>query len=187
MRWGPSRMGNHTCPHCQGALLVSTCVVAATEAPKRSRKTKDGATLLRELATNPMPCGGELCCTPDDAYRILRPMMEGLRKEHFVAIYLDGRRRVAHVETISVGTLTSTLVHPREVFLPAIACSAASIIVAHNHPSGDPNPSPEDLALTRRLRDAGRLLGIELVDHIIVGKPAPHRASFVSLKQMGDL
>ena len=141
------------------------------------------ATLLAgiELGRRTVLAGGPLVSTPDEAYQLLKEMSE-LRKEHFRALYLDGRRRLIHTETVSVGTLTSTLVHPREVFQPAIACSAASLLVAHNHPSGDPDPSPEDLALTRRLRDAGRLLGIDLVDHLIIG-----RGRFISLKQTGDL
>ncbi len=119
--------------------------------------------------------------SPQEAYLLVADMAE-LRKEHFRCLYLDARRRLLSSETISIGTLTASLVHPREVFQPAVARSAASLLVAHNHPSGDPEPSAEDLALTRRLRQAGDILGIELVDHLVVG-----RGSYVSLKELGYL
>ncbi len=90
------------------------------------------------------------------------------KKEHFVVLYLNARNQLVHKETISVGTLNANLVHPREVFKPAIEHLAASIIVAHNHPSGGTDPSAADLELTKRLADAGKLLGIELVDHVII-------------------
>ena len=90
------------------------------------------------------------------------------RKEHFVVLYLNARNQLIHKETISIGTLNANLVHPREVFKPAIDNLAASIIVAHNHPSGGCEPSAADLELTRRLQDAGKLLGIEVADHLII-------------------
>ncbi len=90
------------------------------------------------------------------------------KKEHFHGLYLDARRRLLHQETISVGTLSASLVHPREVFAPALACSAAAVIVGHNHPSGDPSPSEEDREVTRRLRRAGDILGLPLLDHVVV-------------------
>lgn len=90
------------------------------------------------------------------------------RKEHFVALYLDGRDRLIHQETVSVGTLTASLVHPREVFGPAVERRAAAIVVAHNHPSSELRPSPEDIEATKRLTQAGRILGVPLLDHVIV-------------------
>jgi DNA repair protein RadC len=125
--------------------------------------------------------GGPSVSTPEEAYRLLHDM-GGLRKEHFRALYLDSRRRLVATETVSVGTLTASLVHPREVYQPAIERSANSVLVAHNHPSGDPEPSAEDVALTRRLRQAGDILGIELTDHLIIG-----RGCYVSLKELGYL
>lgn len=119
--------------------------------------------------------------SPEEAYALVADMGT-LRKEHFRALYLDARRRLLLSETVSIGTLTSSLVHPREVFHPAVGCCAAAVVVAHNHPSGDPEPSPEDLALTRRLRQAGEILGIEVLDHLVVG-----RSRYVSLKQRGVL
>jgi DNA repair protein RadC len=104
------------------------------------------------------------------------------QRERFVAIFLTVRQNVIGYSTISIGCLTASLVHPRELFRPAILAGAASIVVAHNHPSGDAEPSPEDAALTRRLVSAGSLLGIEVLDHIVVGE-----GRFVSLKQRGVL
>lgn len=118
---------------------------------------------------------------PEEAYLQLQDLSSA-RKETFKALYLDGRRRVLRSEIVSVGTLTATLVHPREVFAPALECGAASLVVAHNHPSGDPTPSSEDRLLTERLSQAGRLLGLNLDDHLVIG-----RGCYVSLRQLGIL
>ena len=90
------------------------------------------------------------------------------RKEHFLAFYLNARSQLLHRETVSIGTLSASLVHPREVFAPAISHSAAAVVVVHNHPSGDCSPSPEDKDATHRLVRSGELLGIPLLDHVIV-------------------
>ncbi len=92
------------------------------------------------------------------------------KKEHFVIFYLDSRNQEIKREIISIGSLNANLVHPREVFEPAVKYLAAQIILAHNHPSGDPQPSPDDLEITKRLIKAGEVLGIQVVDHIIVVK-----------------
>jgi len=92
------------------------------------------------------------------------------KKENFVALYLDARNKLIHKETVSIGTLNANLVHPREVFEPAVRNLAAQIILAHNHPSGDPEPSEDDLEITKRLIESGKILGIEVVDHIIITK-----------------
>ena len=104
-----------------------------------------------------------------DVYRFLDPRLQFARSEEFWALYLDAKGRLLHESQISRGTLTSSLVHPREVFAPALLHRAASVVVSHNHPSGDPDPSHEDAATTTRLRKSGKLLGIELIDHVIVG------------------
>jgi DNA repair protein RadC len=93
-------------------------------------------------------------------------------REHFVGFYLNSRNQVLRREIISIGSLNASIVHPREVFIPALAVSAASLILAHNHPSGDPSPSEEDLAITRRITESGRLLGVELLDHVVVARDA---------------
>jgi DNA repair protein RadC len=102
-------------------------------------------------------------------------------REVFVVALLTIRRRILGLHTVSVGCLTSSLVHPREVFKPAILSGSAALILGHNHPSGDPEPSAEDIALTRRLSTAGQVLGIEILDHIIVGEAG----RFVSLRERG--
>lgn len=100
------------------------------------------------------------------------------KKEHFVIFYLDSRNQEIKREIISVGSLNANLVHPREVFEPAVRHLAAQIVLAHNHPSGDPEPSEDDLEITKRLIESGKVLGIEVVDHIIVTK-----TGFISFKE----
>ena len=107
--------------------------------------------------------------SPEDTIKIISGLKNN-KKENFVALYLDARNKLIHQETISIGSLNASIVHPREVFEPAIQYLAAQIILAHNHPSGDPEPSTEDLAITKRLVESGKILGIEITDHIIVAK-----------------
>lgn len=104
------------------------------------------------------------------------------KKEHFIAFFLDTRNKEIHREIVSIGTLNYNLVHPREVFNPAVKALAAAIIVAHNHPSGCLEPSDEDISLTKRLTQAGRLLGIEVLDHVIVSG-----GGWMSFKEKGLL
>jgi DNA repair protein RadC len=120
--------------------------------------------------------------TPEDAARHLLPRYSARPVETFGLLALDVRRRVRREVVVSVGCLTSSLVHPREVFAEAIASRAAGLILFHNHPSGDPEPSAEDVGLTRRLAQAGQLMGIEVLDHLVLGA-----GRFVSLKQRGVL
>ncbi len=120
--------------------------------------------------------------SPRAVWRLLRPRMIGLEQETFVVLLLDGRNRLQRIVTASTGSLTTSLVHPREVFRAAIREAAGAIIVAHNHPSGDPEPSAEDVAVTRRLFDVGELVGIPLLDHLVLGD-----RSFVSMRgRCGD-
>jgi DNA repair protein RadC len=119
--------------------------------------------------------------TPEGVARIVSAYLGDADREHFVALLLNIRHRVLGINTVSIGNLTGSLVHPRELFKSAILACAAAIVVAHNHPSGDPEPSAEDIALTRRLSAAGSLLGIELLDHVVVGE----RGAFVSLRTRG--
>ena len=105
----------------------------------------------------------------DAAAAVLRPRLVDKRKEHVVALLLDTRHRLIRVSPIAVGSLSASLVHPRELFKEAIAASAAAILIAHNHPSGDPEPSEHDLELTGRLLEAGAVLGIAVLDHLIIG------------------
>jgi DNA repair protein RadC len=120
--------------------------------------------------------------TPEDAARHLLPRYAARPVETFGLLALDVRHRLRKEAVISVGCLTSSLVHPREVFQEAVLARAAAIVLFHNHPSGDPEPSADDLALTRRLASAGSLMGIEVLDHLVLGA-----GRFVSLKQRGAL
>ncbi len=104
---------------------------------------------------------------PDDVLAQVRDLARA-RREHFVVLLLNARHELQCRETISIGSLNASIVHPREVFLPAILHSAASVVLVHNHPSGDPEPSEEDLSITRRLVEVGELVGIGVLDHVIV-------------------
>ncbi len=117
---------------------------------------------------------------PSHAYQLIKDELENETREIFVVILQDTKGFLICHEVVSIGSLSQTLVHPREVFYPAIRHKAASLLVAHNHPSGDPTPSPQDLELTRLLLEAGRLIGIPLNDHLIIGK-----CSYLSLRQNG--
>ncbi|MCL7415464.1 MAG: DNA repair protein RadC [ANME-2 cluster archaeon] len=116
--------------------------------------------------------------SPEAAYRFLYPKLREQKKESFIALHLDTKNKLLREETVSVGSLNANIVHPREVFKTAIQESAAAIIVAHNHPSGDPTPSQNDIDITRKLVETGRVMGIELYDHIIIGN-----GRFLSLKE----
>ena len=104
---------------------------------------------------------------PEEAVALAKRAIRDDSKEHFLAIYLDARHRALARAVVSVGTATASLVHPREVFQPAVNLGAVAVIVLHNHPSGDESPSAEDRSVTKRLREAGEVLGISLVDHVV--------------------
>lgn len=109
--------------------------------------------------------------------------MDSMDRESFVLIAMDAKCRPTHISVISQGSLTASIVHPREVFKAAILASAHSIVVAHNHPSGNPQPSREDIKITNRLKDVGEIMGIPVVDHLIIGEDE----KYVSLKEEGYL
>lgn len=114
----------------------------------------------------------------EQVYRLVAPELRGAEQECFQVLLLDGRHRLLRRTPVSAGTLTGSLVHPREVFRSAVREAAAALIAVHNHPSGDPEPSVEDLEVTRRLIEAGRILGVPLLDHVVVGG-----ARWVSLRE----
>jgi DNA repair protein RadC len=120
--------------------------------------------------------------TPRDAAALLLPAFGSRGVEHFGVVLLDTKHRVIRTAVVAVGTLNSTVVEPRDVFREAMLGAAAAIVVFHNHPSGDPSPSPDDIALTRRLAAVGELIGIAVVDHLVLGD-----AKYCSLKEMGEL
>jgi DNA repair protein RadC len=124
-----------------------------------------------------------LVSTPEDVVALCATQLRGLDREHFWALALSTKNRLLRMVEVSVGSLNASIVHPRELFKEAVRISAASIVVVHNHPSGDPTPSGADLQLTRRLAKAGEVLGIELLDHIVIGDGGAH----TSMRHMGVL
>lgn len=120
---------------------------------------------------------------PAVAAEVLWQFLEGADREHFVVVLLDTQNQIIGLHTVTVGTLDASLVHPREIFKAAILANSAAILLAHNHPSGDPTPSAEDRSVTRLLVDAGVALGIEVLDHLVLGD-SPRYYSFQEAGQM---
>lgn len=148
----------------KGLGTTKACeIIAAMELGKRLLKDPDPPQIV----------------SPQRVYESLKNIANH-KKEHFIAIYLDTRNREITREIISVGTLNASIAHPREVFEPAIRLLANAVIVAHNHPSGDPTPSQQDIDITKRLHEAGKLLDIPLLDHIIVTSTA-----YISFHEIG--
>ena len=117
---------------------------------------------------------------PKDVFNLLHPKLCLLDREHFFVVFLNIKNRVLGIETISIGSLNQTIVHPRELFRNAIKKCAASVILVHNHPSGDPEPSSEDVKVTERILKAGEIVGINVLDHIVCGD-----GKFSSFKELG--
>ncbi|WP_174520320.1 RadC family protein [Neobacillus fumarioli] len=118
--------------------------------------------------------------SPEDGAKYVMNDMRFLPQEHFVCLYLNTKNQVIHKQAVFIGSLNASIVHPREVYREALKRSAASIIAVHNHPSGDPTPSREDIEVTKRLAECGKIIGIDLLDHLIIGDN-----KFVSLKEKG--
>ena len=117
---------------------------------------------------------------PKDVARLFMDEIKDYDREHFKAAFLNTKNQIIKVVTVSIGSLNASIVHPREILKPAIAASAASIVLIHNHPTGDPTPSREDVEFTRRFARCGELIGIELLDHVVIGADR-----FQSLKESG--
>ncbi len=146
---------------------------------------KSAFTLARRMAAE-LRQDSPVLDNPDHIADLLREDNRMYEVENFQVVLLNTRRKLIRVEQISQGTLDTLLVHPREVFKAAIAANASSIVLAHNHPSGDPNPSDADVKVTRDLIRAGQLLKIEVLDHIILGRASKERPrDFVSLRELG--
>ena len=120
--------------------------------------------------------------SPEDCANYCMDDMRFLSQEHFVCLYLNTKNQVLHKQTVFIGSLNASIVHPREVFKEAFRRSAASIICIHNHPSGDPTPSREDIEVTKRLVECGKIIGIDILDHLIIGEK-----KYISLKEKGYL
>ncbi|GIO87139.1 UPF0758 protein YsxA [Paenibacillus faecis] len=147
--------------------------------PAKAVQIKAGIELGQRLAKARLP-EARVIRSPRDAADLLMEELRFLQKEHFVCLFLNTKNHIIAQETLSIGSLNASIVHPREVFRAAIKCSSASLVCAHNHPSGDPTPSPEDIRMTRRLLEAGEIVGIDVLDHIVIGD-----GKFVSLKEQG--
>jgi DNA repair protein RadC len=149
--------------------------------PAKSASVRAALEIGRRLAGRRLSAGSVIR-SPSDVYRHFHPSLRDARQERFVVVLLDARQRVLRSEVVSQGTLTASLVHPREVFRPALRDAAAALVLVHNHPSGDPTPSAEDREVTSRLARAGEILGIRVVDHVVVAE-----RGFCSLREEGAL
>ncbi|MDR5000433.1 RadC family protein [Brevibacillus parabrevis] len=146
-------------------------------------KTRQIIALLKLAKALTIPTHDQVSIrTPKDVFDFLEPELRYQTKEHFTCLFLKTKNRIICKETVSIGSLNAAVVHPRKVFRAAIKRCSASLICAHNHPSGDSTPSTEDLILTKRLREAGEIIGIEVLDHVIIGGN-----QFYSLKENGHL
>ena len=161
-------VGVHDLQGVHGIGEAKACIIlAAVEFGKRLGRVR-----------NP---GRPVISSPEDVDGLLRGRIANLDRENFVVVLLNTKNEVLGFPTVSVGTLSASLVHPREVFKPAIRASAAGIVLAHNHPSGRVGPSREDREVTRRLKEASEIIGIEVLDHVILG------AGYFSMKEHGIL
>lgn len=154
-----------------GLARASGCDLAGTSGvgPAKSATLRACLELGRRLAAIRLEAGTAIR-GPEDVFRHFHPRLRHATQERFFVVLLDGRHRVLRVELVSQGTLTASLVHPREVFRPALRGAAAAVVLVHNHPSGDPTPSREDREITDRLVRAGELLGVPVLDHVVVAE-----------------
>ncbi len=151
-----------------GASLEELCTVHGVGIAKAAQ-IKAALEMGKRLHSYPLQEKKGPVKNAEDAVKLVQGELAGKKKEHFLALHLDIRSRLISVSKVSIGSLSSSIVHPREAFKEAIAASAATVIFVHNHPSGDVQPSDDDIEITRRLVKAGELLNIEVLDHIIVG------------------
>jgi DNA repair protein RadC len=145
--------------------------------PAKATQIKAALEFSRRLEADASEKPKPVLKSPEDVAAEVRSQLKGKKKEHFLVLCLDTRNRLINRKLVSMGSLDTSIVHPREVFNEAVSSCAASVIFAHNHPSGDPEPSKEDVELTKRLAKAGEIMGIDVLDHIIICDK-----SYVSLK-----
>lgn len=160
---------------------IETLVQIKGVGPAKAIQVLAGVELGRRISRL-MPDERLAIRSPQDAAEFMMDELQHLTQEHFVCLFLNTKNEVIGKETIFVGSLNASIVHPREIFRKAIQRASAAIICLHNHPSGDPTPSAEDRHVTRRLREAGRIVGIEVLDHIIIGEQR-----FYSMKEQEQL
>jgi len=150
-----------------GAPVSRLCRVPGI-GPAKAAGIKAALELGKRLGAEPLRRGAVLRSSRD-VYRHYRPRLAGAPRETFWVVLLDVKNRILGEAKVSEGSLSSAVVHPREVFRPAVEESAAAVILVHNHPSGDSTPSAEDVAITRRLREAGDVMGVKVLDHVVIG------------------
>ncbi|TWJ18007.1 RadC family protein [Geobacter argillaceus] len=153
-----------------GATMAEICAIKGA-GPAKAASVLAALTLAQRINTARL-ANLERFTTPSQVFQHFHYRFRDRRKEYFLILLLDGKNRILREVQISEGSLNQSIVHPREVFNPAVRESAAAVILVHNHPSGDPTPSREDLEISKRLKEAGELLGIRVLDHIIVGDNA---------------
>ncbi|MCC7202891.1 MAG: DNA repair protein RadC [Nitrospirae bacterium] len=154
-----------------GATVHELCTIKGI-GPAKAAQIKAAIEIGKRISSYPLSRKVRILSSRDvyNVYRHYIPIYQGIKKEIFRLLMLDGKNRIFADYLVSEGCLTSSIVHPREVYIQAIRNSAASVIFLHNHPSGDPSPSPEDVDITKRLVAAGELIGIKVLDHIIMGE-----------------
>jgi len=177
-------VANRLLIHFEGLKLLEEATIEEMTAIKGIGVAK-GVTLLAAIELGRrirqyVPEDRYIIRSPKDGANFVMESMRHLNQEHLIVLFLDTINRIIHKQTIFIGSLNASIVHPREIFREAVKRSAASIICVHNHPSGDPTPSQEDIQVTKRLVEAGKIMGIELLDHIIIGNQ-----KYVSLKEKG--
>jgi DNA repair protein RadC len=163
------------------ATLNEICQVKGA-GPAKAASIQAALQLGRRLSSDRLLIGSDRFTSPAQIYHHYHHALRDRRKEYFLVLLLDGKNRIIREVQVSEGSLNQSIVHPREVFNQAVRDSAAAVILIHNHPSGDPSPSREDREITRRLREAGELLGIRVLDHIVIGD-----GSYLSFVEQGLL
>lgn len=161
-----------------GATTAELCTIPGI-GPAKAAELLAAFELARRLASSPLR-PGERFTTSGEVFAHFHERLRDYRKEVFLTLLLDSKNRLLREVQVSEGSLNASIVHPREVFAPVVRESAAAVLLVHNHPSGDPTPSREDLELTGRLREAGELMGVRVLDHVIIG-----RGCYVSLADRG--
>lgn len=185
-KYSVMELANRILMHFEGLKLLSEATIEELTAIRGIGKAK-GVTILAALELGRRiqqykPEDRYVIRSPEDGADYIMEEMRSLNQEHLVALFLNTKNQIIHHQTIFIGSLNASIVHPREIFREAVKRSAASIICAHNHPSGDPSPSQEDIHVTRRLVEAGKIMGIELLDHLVIG-----HNKYISLKEKGYL
>jgi len=177
LRWGQDHYGAGLSFLKEASIeeLISVSGIGLAKAARLKAALEVSRRLQRSVASMAKPA---IVRQGEDVYKLVRGDMEDLDREHFCIVMLNVRNQVIGRELISVGSLDTSIVHPREIFKNCIKKSAAGVILVHNHPSGDATPSDDDVKMTRRLIEAGKILGIRVLDHVIIG-----RGRYVSMRE----